>query len=314
MSFEFLRDGRVWLEYPANNFYLLHTLKDINFSQTFKQEDFNKKTLHNPNQFFKRSSITEANPANFSFSIYMLDETSLNQHKLLDLLLNYSVNPTYTLDTFNLYFVYENYSPQVYYKMENCVLTSGSFNIPRNGLMTVQLSGEGTKLTRNSAPWTITPHSGYTSYPTYAVSKVFNVYIGGTTPIYKLDNLIGTSFEVQNSISWTANSTIQNSLQVTNETNTIFPSSFTLEDRSFAGNIRQYIDETNPQSKNNLMTWAEGITVQLEAGLAENNLQLEVLFENNASFTNRGSFGEVFTQSYDFRLISNPLISNIFNY
>lgn len=314
MSFEFLREGRVWLEYPSNTFTLLHTQKDIEFSQTFKQEDFSRNTLHNPDQFFKRSSIKEANPANFSFSIFVLKEASINQHKVLDLLLNYSVSPTYTLDTFNLYFVYENYSPQIYYKLEKCVFTSGSFNIPRNGIMTVGLSGEAKKLSRNVASWNVSEHIGYTNAPTYAVSKAFDVYVGGLTSQYKLDNVIGASFEAQNNISWTANKTLQDSLAVIDETNTIFPNNFTLEDRSFAGSIQQYIDQTNPMSRNNVLTWSEGTTVQIKAGLSSTDYQLEVLLENNASFTNRSNFGGVFSQNYDYRLISNPLMSNVFNY
>lgn len=314
MSFEFLREGRVWLEYPTNTFILLHTEKDISFTQTFKQQDFSRNTLHTPDQFFKRSSIVEANPANFSFSAFILKEASIIQHKVLDLLLNYSVSPTYTLDTFNLYFVYENYNPQVYYKLEKCVLTTGSFNIPRNGIMTVGLSGEAKKLTRNVSPWGISEHVGYTNDPTFAVSKSFDVYVGGTTSAYKLDNVISATFEVQNNISWTSNKTLQDSLSVTDETNTIFPNNFTLEDRSFAGSIQQYIDQTNAMSKNNVLTWSEGTTVQIKAGLSSSDYQLEVLLENNASFTNRSSFEEVFVQNYDYRLISNPLISNIFNY
>lgn len=316
MSFEFLREGRVWLEYPTNTFTLLHTTKDISFSQTFKQESSKRNTLHNPDQFFSRSTIKEANPASFSFTMYMIKEPSINQNKLLDLLLNYSVDPTYTLDTFTLYFVYENYSPQVYYKLENCVMSSGSFNIPRNGLMTVGLSGEASKLSRvfGSNIWNVNPHLGYVDFPEYAISKAFEVYVGGTSSTYKLDNIMGASFEVQNSIEWTRNSTLQDSLAVTDETNTIFPAFFTLEGRSFAGSIEQYIDQTKSMSRNNILTWSEGTTVNIKAGLATNNFQLEILLENNASFTNRSNFGEVFSQNYDFKLIANPLISNVFNY
>lgn len=314
MSFEFIREGRVWLEYPSNTFTLLHTQRDIQFSQTFKQNTTSRNTLHNPDQFFKRSNITEANPANFSFTAFVLKEPSKLQHKVLDLLLYYSVSPTYTLDTFNLYFVYENYSPQVYYKLEKCVFTSGSFNIPRNGIMTLGLSGEARKLTRNVSPWNVSEHVGYTNSPTFAVSKAFDVYVGGLTSQYKLDNVIGASFEAQNSITWTSNKTLQDSLSVTDETNTIFPNNFTLEDRSFAGNIRQYIDQTNTMSRNNVLTWSEGTTVQIKAGLASNDYQIQISLEDNASFTNRPSVGEVFSQSYDYRLIGNPLMNNVFTY
>jgi len=314
VSFELLRDGRVWLEYPDNTFYLLHTDKEVQFSQTFKQENLSRNTLHNPDQFFKRVSIKEANPADFSFNIYLIDELGLHQNKPLDLLCNYSVDPTYTLDTFNLYFVYENYSPQVYYKIENCVFTAGSFNIPRNGIITVGLSGQGQKLTRVVADLGLTPLAGYSTTPSYGISKYFEIFVGGTSPSNKLDNVIGASVELQNNISWTSNATLQDAIAVTDEQNTIFPNKFTLEGRTLGGSIQQYVDQSNTMSRNNVLTWSGATTVQVKSGLASTNTQIEILLQNNASFTNRAAFGEVFTQSYDFSLIANPLMSTVFNY
>lgn len=316
MSFEFLREGRVWMEY-SGNYYLLHTTKDVTFSQTFKQEDITVRSLHNNSNFFEDSSIVEANPADFSFSIYLIsnDSTPLHQHKPLDLLTEYSSDNN--LDTFNLYFVYSDYSPEVYYKIEKCVFTAGSFNIPRNGIMTVGLSGQGTKLTRNTGTVAgLAQSSDYRASPNYAISKQFDIWATGSElPQNKLDNILGASLELQNNISWTANKTLQDSLQVTNETNTIYPNNFTLEDRSLAGSIRQYVSESETLSKDNVQTWTESNSVIIKAGLGgADGYQLEVDLDGRASFTNRVAFGEVFTQNYDFRLMSNPAMSSIFTY
>lgn len=304
MSFEFIREGRVWLEYPTNTFYLLHTMKDVTFSQTFQQEGVAKRTLHSLNNLFEGSVINKANPADFSFTLYVVDEVSLYQHKPLDLLLDYNGN---SLNTFNLYFVYQNKSPDVYYKIENAVFTSGTFNIPRAGIMTVPLSGQGTKLTRTEG--TFNPSIvGYDTTPSFAVSKEFIVSIQGSN----LDNIQGASLELQNDISWIKNDTIQDTQNVTGASNTVYPSSFTLEGRSLGGSITQYIDNTNTGSINNLLTWSENASVRIRAGFSAADLQLDINMPNACSFTNRPVFGEVFSQNYDFRLMSNPANLNTY--
>ena len=315
MSFEFRREGRVWLEYDSK-FYLLHTTREVEFSQTFKQEAVAKKNLYNTSSVIEGSSITEANPANFSFTMFLVDETVKYQHIPLDLLIQRdSTNPEKYLNTFNLYFVYSDYSPEVYYKIENCMFTSGSFKIPRNGIMTVELSGEGSRLTRVSGSTPGSIYAGYDATPTYAVSKHFDVYLGGDTSEFKLDNILGVSFEVQNSISWTGNSTLQKSLAVTDASNSIYPESFTMESRSMSGSIQQYVSNSVDSSNENIQTWAENTTVNVKAGLSSTNYQFELTLTNNASFTNRTGFGEVMVQNYDFRLMDNPIIwSNTINY
>lgn len=325
MSFEFRRQGRVYFEpydetqataTPSGNFYRLHTTREVSFSQTFKQEEIRERTLHNLGRIIEGSSIKEANPANFTFTMYLVDESSTYQHTPIDNLIQLDADdPTRYLKRFNLYFVYADYSPAIYYKIENCFVQSGSFKIPRNGLMTVEISGEGKKLTRNTG-WSETDFAGFDSNPTYAVSKEFDVWVGGSSSSDKLDNVLGVSFEIQNNTNWTSNKNIHDSLQVTNASNTIFPTDFTLESRSMAGNISQYIDETNTNSKNNVLSWAENTTVHVKAGLSTSNYQLEITMDNNASFTNRAGFGEVFTQDYDFRLMNNSFFSwsNVIQY
>lgn len=294
-------------------------MKDVTFSQTFKQEDIPVRSLFANTDFFEGSSIVEANPADFSFTMYLIanDSVSPHQHLPLDLLIDYSGS---SLNTFNLYFVYSDNNPEIYYKIENCVFTSGSFNIPRNGLMTVGLSGQGIKLTRTSGVFSGTLLGDYEDSPQYAVSKEFDIWATGTgaspatDPEYKLDNILGASLELQNNINWTSNKTLQASLQVTDVSNTIFPANFTLEDRSLAGSITQYIDESNALSKDNVQTWAENTSVIIKAGLGgASGYQFELDLDDKASFTNRANFGELFTQNYDFRLMANPS-TTIFTY
>ena len=70
MAFEFLRDSKVYIVYNSTN-YQLHVTPSVSFGQTFNQAEIDKKTLHGQLNLFKGSSITSANPANFSFTIPM---------------------------------------------------------------------------------------------------------------------------------------------------------------------------------------------------------------------------------------------------
>ena len=92
MAFEFLRDSKVYINYGNAN-YQLHVTPEVSFSQTFQQDETEKKTLHDQINLFKGSSITRANPANFTFTIPISNgdtDQRTHQHKPLDLLLDYS--------------------------------------------------------------------------------------------------------------------------------------------------------------------------------------------------------------------------------
>ena len=305
MSFEFRRQGGVWLEDTSSSaYYKLHTTSEVTFSQNFKQDGPTKRTLHSLNTLFEGSVINEANPANFSFEIFLVNQPTSNQHKPLDLLLNYSGN---TYNTFNLYFVYEDYSPVVYYKIEKCVFTGGTFNIPTKGIITVSLSGQGSKLTREEGTFPGTDGS-YTSAETFVENTALQVTVGSDV----LENVVSATLEVQNNIRWTANNTVQKSLQATNASNSTYPESFSLTDRSVGGSVVQYI---NKGASPNLQTWQENVTVRIQAGNSTTSPQLVVNMTNACSFTNRASFGEVFTQNYDYRMITSPAnLNDYFTY
>ena len=305
MSFEFRRQGGVWLEDTSSSaYYKLHTNSEVTFSQNFKQDGPTKRTLHSLNNLFEGSVINKANPANFSFEIFLADQPTSNQHKPLDLLLDYSGN---TYNTFNLYFVYEDYSPVVYYKIEKCVFTGGTFNIPTKGIITVSLSGQGSKLTREEGTFPGTDGS-YTSAETFVENTALQVTVGSDV----LENVVSATLEVQNNIRWTENNTVQKSLVATNASNSTYPESFSLTDRSVGGSIVQYV---NRDASPNLQTWQENLTVRIRAGNSTTSPQLDVNMTNACSFTNRASFGELFTQNYDYRIMTNPTnLNDYFTY
>ena len=320
--FEFRREGRVWLEdttVSPSQYYLLHTTRDVTFSQTFQEQGVERRTLHDRTKFVEGSSITRANPADFSFTIYMIDgEFGFeHQHKPLNFLLDTN-STTEGIDSFNLYFVYSDYSPEAYYKLEKCVFTSGSFNIPRNGLMTVNLSGTASKLDRREASFATTELvnqsgtylSDYNLNPVFAVSKEFIVEFKPLLSYEEQDRILGASIEVQNNIDWTPNVTLQESLSASSlsELNTIYPGNYVLTGKSVGGSIQQYTDsgilnQGFGGTQNYVQSW-RNMNIRIYAGLASNNIQLYATFPN-ARFTTRTNFGEVFTQNYDFRAIED---------
>ena len=322
-TFEFLRDSKVYINYNSTN-YQLHVAPGISFGQTFNQDETDKKTLHTQLDVFKGSSITSANPANFSFTIPLAnDGATSHQRRPLDLLLDYSGT---SLNTFTLY-IDPTHSPYTQggddydskmYKIEGCVITNGTFSIPREGVLSVDISGEGTKLSRIDGPFTGTLAAGYDQFMTYSIPRLVDVAVAGNS----LANVLNVGLEIQNEIEWNKNDTLQQSLAVTSASNTIYPASFILAGRTLSGSITQYVNQGDAgiadytRSYNNLLTWQEYTEIRIRAGLSLGAPELEVhLTALSSSFTNRFNTAEAFTQSYDYRLMTSPAdLNSYFTY
>ncbi len=301
---ELLRESKVYIQTTnlvgVVSTFRLH-VQNIEFNQAFKQESYKTKTLQEQSSWYEGSSITTANNANFSISIHMVDESSTHQHKLIELLLE---TDTKTLKTFTLFI--DPQKEDKIYKIESCIITSGSFNLPRGGIMTADFEGQGTKLSRINADSVTLTDSSYDTDPTFAVAKRVDVTINSKA----LENVLGVTLEIQNDVEWIKSKTLQSSLSVSSATNSIYPANFVLSKRTVAGNITQYVNKrvTQPlqayydQSDDNIQTWKENIPIHIKAGLASNNYQLNAQL-TPCSYTNRVNPSEVFTQSYDFRLL-----------
>ena len=291
---ELLRESKVYIQTTnlmgATTTYRLH-VQNIEFNQAFKQESYKTKTLQAQSSWYDGSSITTANNANFSISLHMVDESSTHQHKLIELLLE---TDTRTLKTFTLFIDPEKEDKM--YKIESCVITSGSFNLPRGGIMTADFEGQGTKLTR-IIKVTLTD-SSYDTTPTFAVARRVDVTVNSQA----LENVLGVTLEIQNDVEWTRSKTLQNSLSVTDASDSVYPANFVLSKRTVAGNITQYVNQKVTQSNANVQSWKENIPIHIKAGLATSNYQLNAQL-TPCSYTNRVNPSEAFTQSYDFRLL-----------
>lgn len=298
-AYNFLKESNVHLVYGGSR-YLLKTTPNVSFSQTFAEDAYEVKTLHDQTKMFQGTSVTKANPADFSFTVSLTTEK--DETIVKSLLTDYDSTGS-NVKSFDLYIV----TGESTFKLSSCVIINGDFNLAKGSALTLTVSGQASKLERvgdenYSLPSSLVSASS-TRTPT---TNIIDVSVGGTS----VSNIISATLSVQNDIEWTPYETLHNSLSVTNASNAMYPSGFTLGRRVVSGNITQYITDNNSstvQSFNTdtavrIKTLVNGITF-LDANLA------------NCMFTKRMNQGEVFTQTFDYRLIGNPAnLSTVITY
>jgi hypothetical protein len=295
MSFNFKRESKVYLVYSGNR-YELDVESDLSFTQTFTEQTTSIKTLHSQD-FFERSTIVKANPANFAFSMPILQESDLKV--VFDRLLDFA--------TFDLY-IQSNEST---FKLEKCVLTNGTFVIERSTLLKLTLSGEAKKLSRvggnlYSVPGVVIPRSGTRRSLKSSEISVSLDSLDITSGVYAI------SAEIQNEVNWTAYSTVNDVLTVTDRSNAMFPNDFTVQKRTFAGSIGRYLEDG---TDNTFLNFDKDVTLRIKAGETISSTLYGFDFNmDSCSLTTRMTSDEVFTQNYDWRLTSNTQTNNILLY
>ena len=137
MSYSFLRESKLYIEYSGTK-YRIYTSSAISFNQTFAEESYSVKTLHDQSKMFEGSNITKANPASFSFDVPLTIEK--DESIVLTLVSDLSSN---ILKSFIMY-VQTGSST---FKLEGAVITSASFDFLPENPFTMRVEGAGTKLT-----------------------------------------------------------------------------------------------------------------------------------------------------------------------
>ncbi len=287
-TYNFKKEVKVYIV-SDNKRYELLVGPDLSFSQTFTDKTYPQKTLHEQHKVYKASNIKKANPANFTFTLPILEGTELDP--IYDLLIKYK-NGTYTIDTFDLYVKTDTDT----YKLETCVITNGTFIIEKLENLKLAISGEASKLltTGQTLPESPAVQEISVSNPTRQTVKHLLVTLDNTPlteAVYKV------SVELQNDIKWTAYETVNDALNVTNAATLMYPKVFTLEERILSGSVGQYITDT---FKGDVQTWKTAIPIVIKAG---NSPSKGVRFNlTNCTFTNRATVDDVFTQSYDWKM------------
>ena len=291
-AYNLLRESSVHIVHNGSR-YLIKTTPEVSFSQTFAEDAYEVKTLHDQTKMFQGTSITKANPANFSFAVHLTQEK--DETIVKSLLTDYdTTNGEQLLKSFDLYIV----TRESTFKLEGCVITQGEFNLAKGSPLILTVSGDAQKLSRVgnasfSLPGSLVSASS-TRTPTLSL---LDVEVGSVD----VPNLATTTLQVQNNIDWTPYETLQNSLSVTNASNAMYPTTYTLGDRVVSGNITQYLTSNNSATFQSFDTSASvGIkTIVNNSNFLNANL-------TGCMFTKRSNVAEAYTQTIDFRLVNSP--------
>ena len=288
MSYSFLRESKLYIVYGGTR-YRIYTSSAISLDQTFAEDSYSVKTLHDQSKMFEGSIVNKANPASFSFDIPLTKEK--DESVIITLLGGLTGNQ---LNKFDIYVVTTNST----FKLENAIITSASMDfIPQNPFM-IRVEGEGTKLSRAGDENYSLPGSAQSESSTRTPLMVYPVISLNDGSAKDMNNIISVNLQVQNEINWTNYTNLHNSLS----SNTMFPSAYTVEKRMASGEIRQY------QTDNNI-TQFDDFSTNTDLTITAKNVSGDAdFFEvaiNPVMYTARMEVADVFTQSYDFRSLDN---------
>jgi len=293
MSYSFLKESKLFIVYGGNK-YRVYTNAALDFSQTFAQDSYPVKTLHNQAKMVEGATITTANAADFSFGVPLTKEK--DESPIISLIEGLSSDNQLT--SFDMY-VQTN---SAVFKVDSAHITSADFDISPNSQFTVRVQGQGTKLEKvGNESYTIpgelqSESSSRTPLLVYPVVSIDSL---------NMNNIVSTTFSITNETTWSAYKTLQKSLSVTNSSNMMRPSDYVVEKRNISGNIVQYQTDNNINQFDDFST-SSNITIKaVEVGKAASATPFLQIQLNPASFTARMAVADAFTQSYDYRLVDN---------
>ena len=299
MSHSFLKESKLFIVYGGNK-YRIYTNTALSFSQTFAEDSYPVKTLHDQSKMVEGTTITKANPASFNFTVPLTTEKdeSLVMDLLSDLVeTSDSDIETQQLKSFDMYVQ----TGSATFKVAGSIITSASFALAQSEQFSVAVEGQGTKLSRvGNESYTI-PGSLQSESSTRTPLQVFpSVSIDSLN----MNNIISVNIQIQNNISWVPYETLHQSLAVTNSSNAMFPSAYTVDNRVVSGTIQQYQTDNNITQFDDFSTNSNiTVTAKKMGGTDFWKIQL-----NPAMYTARMDVSDVYTQTYDFRSTSNTAI------
>ena len=313
MSYSFLKESKLYIVYGGNK-YRIYTSTAINFDQTFAEESYSVKTLHDQSKMFEGSSITKANPASFSFDVPLTIETDDNDKHWESIVIDLvsDLDTSQQLKSFTIYIQTGSST----FKLEGAVITGATFDFVPQNQFTVRLEGQGTKLSRvgngsfdidnaesisSNAPFTI----GGSSAEEFTTRTPLIVYPVITADSLNMTSILSVNLQIQNNIEWNPYETLHNSLSVTNSSNAMFPSAYTVGDRIISGEIRQYQTDNNITQFDDFSTNTNLTIKAIKVGNAFDATPFFQIQVNPVMYTARMQVADVYTQSYDFRSLDN---------
>jgi len=296
MSYSFLKESKLYLVYGGNK-YRIYTTSSITFSQTFAEDSYPVKTLHDQSKMFEGSTITKANPANFSFEVPL---TAEKDESIVITLLSDLTDAQ--LKSFDIY-VQTGSST---FKIENAVITKADFAFATRDQFLVAISGQGTKLTRAGNESYTIPGSLQSESSTRTPQTIYPVV---TIDSLDMSSILSANVSISTEISWTKYDNLHDSLSVTNSSNAMFPSTYTIGKRIASGAITQYQNDNNITQFDDFNTSSNLTLKAVETGKASSDSGFFQLQLNPVSYTARVNVADVYTQSYDFTSTDNTAIS-----
>ena len=324
MSYSFLRESKLYIVYGGNK-YRIYTTSAITFNQTFAEDAYSVKTLHDQSKMFEGSSVTKANPASFSFDVPLTEEE--HESIIVDLACDLVATAEADIETQQLksFDIYVQTGSSTF-KLEGAVITGATFDFVPTNQFQMRLEGQGKKLTRAGSESFTIPGSGvsgsdYTSDPLPLYHE-----LGSRTriplivyPVISVDSLdmssiISCNLQIQNEITWTPYTTLNDSLEVTDSSNAMFPTTYTLGKRIISGEIRQYQTDNNVTQFNDFNT-SSALTIKaIKVGNASNATPFFQVDLDPIMYTARVQPADVYSQSYDFRSLDNTTLDTRIRY
>lgn len=292
------KDTKIYIVQSGFKF-TLDVYPDFSFSQTFNETNVPVKTLHSQFDMFDEAVVVKANPANFSFTMPVLVEGDLDV--VIGLLLEYDTTSIEaTLKTADLYIQ----SNSEVYKLEKMVIESGVLQIEKASPILLNVSGTASKLSKftGTIPGTAVARSSTRTYSTTSYLQV----LMNTVP---LTNINSISVELKNNVQWMDFDTIQKSSALNGVSETMFPETFVVQSRLLSGIISQYVTEENGTT---VSTWARDKSLKITAGTLGASARLVVDIPK-VVYTNRLDVQDIYTQSFDFRMLPNVNSGNLRN-
>lgn len=293
-SYSFKKNCKVYIVQDVSR-WKIEVYPDLNFSQTFEEKTRKVKTLHDQNAMFDDAIITKANPLDFNFTVLLVKDN------------DFTIIGDWLAGASTTYDIYVDTGVDIF-KLEKCIASRGTFLLQREQLITVSIEGQGSRLTYFGPAGTAIPGTlqARDSALTPIIIRSMQIDLDGVA----LPNIAGVSLELSNDIQWLEYETLHKSLYVTNASNTSVPEAFVVSGRTLSGTIQQYLTDTN---NSRVQTWSTNSTLRIRVGDG-NSYYLDVNIPS-AKFTNRIEVQDVFLQTYDFRMTSNPsVLSTVLNY
>ena len=305
MSYSFLRESKLYIVYGGNK-YRIYTTSAINLDQTFAEDSYSVKTLHDQSKMFEGTSITKANPASFSFDVPLTVEkdesiivtlaTELSEDTVSDI-------TTQQLKSFDIYIQTGSST----FKLEGAVITGATFDFVPTNQFQMRVEGQGKKLTRAGDESFSIPGSAYSES---ATRTPLIVYPYLTLNSLNTSSIISCNLQIQNNIEWTPYETLNNSLDVTGSSNAMFPTTYTLGTRIVSGEIQQYQTDNNVTQFDDFMS-STNLTIKgFKIGTPSDGTPYFQIALDPVMFTARMQVAEVYSQSYDFRSLDNRTLNS----